>query len=208
MARGGQELAGDEIELGYDSTGLADEDLIDGELINYTGNSADILAAKELAKAAPPAATVEAARPVEAGRASAVSRDAIAAADIVRVQELTQGEPTGANGNGKINGGDATSAEEAAPAGETAIYSAAPTKGKALTRTDLALARSHSIAAEAQQLGCEPGDLPDIASYPSTLLSDKSWADQGERKLYNGRQQIARMPRWRRQPKRRQLQRT
>ena len=145
---------------------------------------------------------------LEAGRTSAVSRDAIAAADIVRVQELTQGEPTGANGNGKINGGDATSAEEAAPAGETAIYSAAPTKGKALTRTDLALARSHSIAAEAQQLGCEPGDLPDIASYPSTLLSDKSWADQGERKLYNGRQQIARMPRWRRQPKRRQLQRT
>ena len=42
--------------------------------------------------AAATGATVEAARPVGAGRASAVSQDAIAAANIVRVQELTLGD--------------------------------------------------------------------------------------------------------------------
>ena len=45
---GGQELAGDEIELGYNSIGLADEDLLDGKVIHYTGNSADILEGEKL----------------------------------------------------------------------------------------------------------------------------------------------------------------
>ena len=75
---------------------------------------------------------------------------------------------------------EAAPAEEAAAAGEGAVDSAAPTNGKAMTRTDLALARSHSVVAEAQQLGCEPGDLPGIASFPTTLLSGKSWAEQGK----------------------------
>ena len=79
--------------------------------------------------------------------------------------------------------GETAPAEEAAPAGEAAVHSAAPTKGKTMTRTDLALARSHSMGAEAQQLGCKPGDLPAIASYPCTLLSAKPWAEEGEREL-------------------------
>ena len=76
---------------------------------------------------------------------------------------------------------EAAPAEEVAPAGEAAVGSAVPTKGKAMTRIGLALARLHPVVAEAKQLGCEPGDLPDIASYPSTLLSAKSWEEQGGR---------------------------
>ena len=94
--------------LGYDSTGLKDEPLPEGQALYYSGNHAGILAAREDAKPAPTAATVEAARQMGAGRAGTVSQDAVAAADIVCVQELTQVELTGQagvqagwNGNGK-----------------------------------------------------------------------------------------------------------
>ena len=50
------------------------------------------------AKLVPTAATVEAARPVGTGGAGTVSQDAIVAADIVRLQELVQVEPTGQAG--------------------------------------------------------------------------------------------------------------
>ena len=35
---------------------------------------------------------------------------------------------------------------------------------------------------EAERLGCEPGDVPGIASFPGTLLSKKSWAAQEVRR--------------------------
>ena len=84
-----EEPAGDsflEHWLGYETTGLKDEQLFEGQVLYYSGNRAVILAARGDAKPAPTAATVEAARPVGAGRASTVSKDAIAAADIVRVE--------------------------------------------------------------------------------------------------------------------------
>ena len=94
--------------LGHDSTGLQDEQLFGGEVVYYNGDRADILDTKlgklagtleqEATELGGAAAAVGAASIVRAGRASTVSRDAIAAADIVRVQHLTQVEPAGQAG--------------------------------------------------------------------------------------------------------------
>ena len=48
VSAGDQQLAGGVIELDYDSAGLTDEDLLDGEVTYYTGNSEDILRDKDL----------------------------------------------------------------------------------------------------------------------------------------------------------------